>query len=106
MDSPYTHEISHRRSRLSCLSRSRENSGGGQKLLNMDRAVHPRGARAALRALLTGPHGPYVRLVWHPHGASLQCVSCVFPVYLHAASRPVLDQVTASAVGLVAICGL
>ena len=27
----------------------------GQKLLSMDRAVHPKGARAALRALLTGP---------------------------------------------------
>ena len=37
---------------------------GGQKLLSMDRAVHPKGARAALRALLTGPQGPYVRLVW------------------------------------------
>ena len=68
----------------------------GAKLLIMDRAVHPRGARAALRALLTGPHGPYVHLVWQPHGTSLQYASCIFPVYLHAATRPVLVQVTAS----------
>ena len=33
---------------------------GGKELFIMDRAVHPKGASAVLRALLTGPLGPYV----------------------------------------------
>ena len=73
----------------------------------MDRAVHPRGARAALRALLTGPLGPYVHLVWWAHRATLQISGRVFSVYVHAATRPVrcTVRIAANAVGWVAMCG-
>ena len=65
----------------------------GQKLLSMDRAVHPKGARAALRALLTGPllpslcTRPSMHCVFQKE-MSHGCFNLLMPHVARFASRP------------------
>ena len=61
----------------------------GKKLLIMDRAVHPKGARAVLRAPLAGPLGPYVHLIYLFHRRRAQNCYRIFATYAQAATRTV-----------------